>query len=100
MAHKKHHKMKKHHDGHMKAHDSGGSIAGEMDKSFRKHYTEGMIHEDHSCIANLPQNAMIKQYGRMHSPMNETLDDTIKGVDYQIGSDDSGRNRNLKPHKY
>ncbi len=43
--------------------------------------TQGMIHEDHSEIANLPQEVVYKEYPKMPMGGNYRLDDTIRGVD-------------------
>lgn len=59
----------------------------------------GMIHEDHSAIANLPQNVMIKKYSEPYAYLPEGLDDTIAGVDRQIDYDDSKRREHFYPKK-
>lgn len=60
----------------------------------------GMIREDRSAIANLPQEVMMKAYPKTGPYMPEDLDDTIRGVDKQIDGDDSQRRRTFNPHKY
>jgi hypothetical protein len=59
----------------------------------------GMIHEDHSAIANLPQNVMIKMYPKTGPYNPEILEDSIKGVDAQMDYDDSQRARHFYPKK-
>jgi len=59
----------------------------------------GMIHEDHSAIANMPQEVMMKKYPDSESYMPENLDDTISGVDRQIGYDDRKRKEHFMPKK-
>ena len=59
----------------------------------------GMIHEDHSAIANLPQNVMIKKYPESGPYMPEGLDDTIAGVDRQMDYDDEKRREHMYPKK-
>jgi hypothetical protein len=59
----------------------------------------GMIHENHSAIANLPQEVMIKPYPKSGSYIPENLDDTIKGVDRQIDYDDNKRREHFMPKK-
>lgn len=68
----------------------------------RRHELEdaGMIHEDHSAIANMPQNVMIKPYRKSGAYMPEGLDDTIRGIDEQMNSDDRKRSATFNPHKY
>lgn len=46
----------------------------------------GMINEDRSAIANLPQTVMFKEYPK-GDYFNYHLDDTIKGVDVQMDDD-------------
>lgn len=60
----------------------------------------GMINEDHSAIANMPQEVMMKPYPRTGPYIPEMLDDTIRGVDEQMDADDRGRAKHFKPHKY
>jgi hypothetical protein len=60
----------------------------------------GMIREDRSAIANLPQEVMMKAYPKTGPYMPEDLDDTIRGVDKQMDGDDSQRRRTFNPHKY
>jgi hypothetical protein len=59
-----------------------------------------MIREDHSKIANLPQEVMIKDWPRGYSYMGEPLDDSISGIDRQLSKDDGMRNKLMNPHKY
>lgn len=59
----------------------------------------GMIHEDYRAIANLPQEVMIKPYQMAGPYLPEGLDDTIKGVDKQIGMDDNKRRMHNVPKK-
>lgn len=66
-----------------------------------KHMSEnGMLHEDHSAIANMPQEVMMKQYASNDGDyMNHDLDDTIRGVDSQLGMDASKRKSGMRPKK-
>jgi hypothetical protein len=59
----------------------------------------GMIHEDHSAIANLPQNVMMKPYPKTGPYMPEDLDDRIEGVDRQMNYDDKQRAAHFFPKK-
>ena len=59
----------------------------------------GMIHEDRSQIANLPQEVMMKPYPKNGPYMPEGLDDTIRGVDHQMDYDDSKRRSHNVPKK-
>lgn len=60
----------------------------------------GMLHEDHRAIANLPQEVMIKPYPYAYHYLPEGLDDTIRGVDDQIGYDDEQRSDHFYPKKF
>jgi hypothetical protein len=59
----------------------------------------GMISEDHSAIANMPQGVMMKPYPKDNDYMPEDLDDTIRGIDRQEGEDHSKAMRHFKPRK-
>lgn len=48
----------------------------EMDTSF-----SGMIHEDHSAVANLPQEVIQKTYPKTRFVDRYEIDDTIEGLD-------------------
>lgn len=58
-----------------------------------------MIKEDHSAIANMPQNVMIKDWPREGGYMPENLDDTLRGVDRQMDLDNSKKHSHLVPKK-
>jgi len=94
MAKKRHHSsMPEHHKKHATHH---------MDEHMRRRHEmmdEGMIHEDKSEIANLPQNVMIKEYPRAYPSMPEDIDDTIRGVDEQLMADNRQRERGFGPPK-
>ncbi len=85
MAHKK-----RHHDGHYAGHES---------RRHQEMHDAGMISEDHSAIANMPQNVMMKPYPKEGGYMPESLDDTIRGVDHQMGKDNSKKMAHLDPKK-
>lgn len=59
----------------------------------------GMISEDRSAIANLPQSVMIKAYPKTGPYMPEGLDDRISGIDKQMDMDDSKRRAHNVPKK-
>lgn len=72
-----------------------------MAKRYYDNDSDGsMINTDPSAMANLPQNVLIMKYPRETGEMNETLDDTIKGIDKQKGQDNSKRNQHEQPEKY
>lgn len=83
-----------------KRHYSEGDYAGQDARRTQEMQDAGMIREDRSKIANLPQEVMIKAYPYAGATMPEDLDDTIKGVDHQINMLDEGkRNKHLEPKK-
>mgnify|MGYP003454594190 CR=1 FL=1 len=61
---------------------------------------KGMISEDRSSIGNLPQNVVIKPFPKAPYGLNSDLDDTISGIDSQIGSDDSAARNHRSKSKY
>lgn len=115
-ASKKHHKM--HHDGHHSSHHghhsshhsshhsahrshmiSGGHYDGAEPRRRQEMEDAGMIHEDHSQIANLPQEVKMHMYPRTGPWTPENIDDTIFGVDRQMDGDDSQKMRHFHPKK-
>jgi hypothetical protein len=87
---------KRHH--HMEDHT--GHYEGHHKRRMQEMKDAGMIHEDHSAIANLPQNVMIKPYPMVGAYMDEGLDDTIRGVDHQMDTLDGAKGRShLMPKK-
>ena len=73
--------------------------AGELARRTQEMQDAGMIQEDRSAIANLPQGVIIKEYPKNGNYMPEGLDDTIRGIDAQINMDDSKRRARMKPKK-
>jgi len=72
-----------------------------MDQRRRRELEDaGMIKEDHSAVANLPQNVIYREYSRAGYSMDGTLDDTIRGVDNQIDADGRESKRHMNPKKY
>lgn len=80
------HKMHGHYEGH------AGRRKQEM-------MDAGMIHEDHSAVANLPQMVHYKPYPKNHNYLPEGLDDTIRGIDEQISADNHKRMQHFHPKK-
>jgi hypothetical protein len=95
---------KRHHHQSMSArkHEAYGEgyYEGKESRRHQEMHDGGMIHEDHSAIANMPQEVMMKPYPKTGPYMPEPLDDTIRGIDMQMDKDDSQRARHFKPHKY
>jgi len=61
----------------------------------------GMIREDRSAIANLPQEVIMRPYPMDpdYAPEDLILPDTIAGVDRQKGMDHNGMMKHIKPKK-
>ena len=55
----------------------------------------GMIHEDHSETANLPQGVVMKPYPRNKFMSGYELDDTIRGID----DTDKDNERKVEKHQ-
>jgi hypothetical protein len=49
--------------------------------------------------ANMPTEVIFKTVGQPHLGMPEDLDDTMKGVDRQINTDESDLHKHLHPKK-
>lgn len=77
-----------------------GPYAGYNGRRRLEHEDYNMIHEDHSAMSNLPQNVIMKAYPKEHGFTPEVLNDTIRGVDGQIGADNGKKMKHFKPHKY
>ena len=83
-----------------KRHYSDGMYEGHEGRRKQEMEDGGMIREDRSAIANLPQEVMMKAYPKTGPYMPEDLNDTISGVDSQMDGDDSQRRLSFNPHKY
>jgi hypothetical protein len=59
-----------------------------------------LIKNDHSKFANLPTEVMMKAYPPCPAYMDWEMEDNIKGIDKQIGNDNSKRRGGMDPHKY
>jgi tRNA G37 N-methylase TrmD len=55
--------------------------------------------EHHMYMANLPTEVIFKTVSRPYSGMPENLDDTMKGVDHQVGTDMGQFHKHLHPKK-
>lgn len=59
-----------------------------------------MIGNEHSKFANLPTEVMMKPYPPCPAYMDYEMEDNIRGIDKQLGEDNSARRRGTDPHKY
>jgi len=88
---------KRHH--HSKHHGMHGSYEGHESRRHQEVKDSYMIKEDHSAIANMPQQVMIKPWPAGYSYLPEDLDDSIHGIDRQLGMDDGQTRRHNVPKK-
>lgn len=62
---------------------------------------DGMIKENRSAVANLPQEVMMRDWPRIDGDyMMSDLNDSILGVDAQMYEDARGRNKGKSKGKY
>lgn len=92
----RHYESKKHkmHDEVGPEYYSGASARRAMERK-----DEGMIHENHMAIANLPQEVMIKPWPMAPGYLPEVLDDGISGIDRQMALDNSEKMGGFFPKK-
>lgn len=57
----------------------------------------GMLSEDHSAIANMPQEVIYREYPKNELYLNSKLDDTMEGIKKQQNEDVGMANRH-KPN--
>jgi hypothetical protein len=101
---KRHHDSKSHHRASERAHHRMGMAHGEhyagMEPRRRQEMEDmGMIREDHSAVANLPQGVMMKPYRKEGGYLPEDLDDTIRGIEHQMDYDNGKKMQNFYPKK-
>lgn len=69
-------------------------------ESERRMKEMSMISEDRSAVANMPQSVMYKPYPRAYDELDHGQDDTMAGIDRQMGEDHSVAKRHNKPSKW
>lgn len=84
---------------HRKMSMRDGYYAGSEPRRHQEMRDAGMIHEDHSAVANLPQHVVQSYYPRDNGWLPEDLDDTIRGVDAQKGYDNRKKMEHFFPKK-
>jgi len=61
----------------------------------------GMISEDKSQVANMPQSVVYKSYSsEKYGMMDERINDRVSGIDEQVRDDESKARKHMKPTKY
>lgn len=78
---------------------SEGAYAGEAARKRMEKHDGGMINDDLSAVANLPQNVMYKPWPMVDEYMPEDLRDDLGSVDAQMRLDNSKRREHMKPKK-
>jgi hypothetical protein len=74
-----------------------------MSRDDSRRYMEdsGMIREDHSAIANLPQSVIMREYPKVSTyAMDYNLNDTASGIDRQMYDDAKKTKKEMYPEKY
>ncbi len=78
---------------------NSGNYEGRESRRTQEMQDAGMIREDHSAIANMPQNVIMRPYPMENDYTPEGLDDTISGIDRQKMMDYHEMKKHLKPKK-
>lgn len=77
-----------------------GYYEGYDDKKRREMTDSMMIQEDHSAIANLPQDVKYHAYPKAGYYLGEVLNDSSSGIDRQLNKDGHMVKRFEQPEKY
>lgn len=73
--------------------------AGRDERRAQERADYGMLSEDHSSFANMPQNVVMREYPQPGNYLPEDLDDTIAGIDRQMREDNNRRRAQNVPRK-
>ncbi len=65
-----------------------------------RHEDGGMLHEDRSAIANLPQDVKYHAWPEANDYRDYNLNDNIMGIDVQMKDDSKRGKRDKYPQKY
>ena len=91
---------KRHHDSKVNIGKYEGNYEGLNNARNMERSDFNMIKEDKMAIANLPQMVMYKEWPKSKKYHDYGLDDTIRGIDEQMGKDNSKMESHLQPEKY
>jgi hypothetical protein len=58
-----------------------------------------MLNSTTTAFANMPTEVVFKPFPNPYSPMDINYNDTLAGIDGQIGGDIAKRNSGIKPRK-
>jgi len=83
-----------------KRHYEGGRSMHEANERKMEHKSGAMLSEDHSAIANMPQEVKYHAWASERPYMDSHLDDTISGIDHQQREDMSVAKRHKAKSMY
>ena len=83
-----------------KRHYGSANYAGMDDRRRMEKQDGSMLNEDHSAVANLPQEVKYHAWPKGASYADWDLDDTIRGIDKQEGQDVGGMKKHKSTKKY
>ena len=82
---------KRHYDGEY----SGEKMRRKMEMS-----DAGMLHDDKSAVANMPQDVKYRPWGNDFTGFDSNIDDTISGINQQQRMDEGEAKRHNVPKKW
>lgn len=84
----------------VKKYSMNEDYAGYDNKVMMERRDAGMIHEDHSAVANLPRNVKYVEYPQVGYNSDPALNDRLSGVDGQMNEDRADMFKGFFPKKY
>ncbi len=82
-------------------HHNDGAYEGMKNRRHMEMRDAGMISEDHSQVANMPQQVKYHAWTKpAYGMMDERIDDSISGINRQMSRDEEQGRRGMSPHKY
>lgn len=96
---KRYHGGPKHHSAHLSGHLHEGHYEDHAHKMAMERSDGDMIPSGSGKYANMPDSVVMRPWSEPHDYMPEHLDDTVRGIDHQIGEDESKRDRHMHPKK-
>ena len=77
-----------------------GDYAGSKERKSEERRDSMMLSEDHSALANLPQDVKYHPWPKAGHYVDYELDDTIRGIDKQLDEDGAEMKRNKGGNKW
>lgn len=65
-----------------------------------KFYDGGMLNEDKSQVANMPQEVIYKSWERTYKESEGKLNDSLSGIDSRMDEDNKAMKKNNVPKKW